>query len=602
MPSGFMTWTRSASFYRRLAPWAVVLLIGGLLVGVLPSALAQTGSTAADAIPIGTDGKFAGTDGPASSLWYKFNYIGNNQTVTATLTFEPADSTRLDVFFFTGDANNPSQTAAQSTLNTNVRTITYTDAGGVRVVFLKVENDHPDRSVSFVGALSPSSTVATPTPTSANSTTTPQVTPTSGPAAGNAATAILLTASNCAVTAAANTCEFSGTLSAGQAVWYRLYYGNPGADATVNISVAPSADSVDLNMYTGTDPANLGSSQQGGSQARTGNTISRHVNLPNPQFVFFSLGNNSSSVVAYGGSVNPFAAPPATSTPTAGATGTATPGGATLTPTPGPVQQAPALAHDARYFNDTHFRIDDDAIFAYFQARGLVQSFGFPVSRTFTFLGCSVQIFQRQIAQHCAGSQVQLMNVLDPEIFPYTRVNGSIFPAADETLKNSTPRVNDPNYATAILDFIRANAPDTNQGQPVNFGQTFVNSVTAQQANTSDPNIIGLLDLEIWGAPISQPAADPGNSNFIYQRFQRGIMHYTAGQGTRGILLADYVKQIMLGSTLPGGASNPNLPLDLAQQAQGSKYFGQYCPGGVRWLCRPSALPDSDLTFAFEQG
>ncbi|MCA1647661.1 MAG: hypothetical protein LC797_20100, partial [Chloroflexi bacterium] len=286
-------------------------------------------------------------------------------------------------------------------------------------------------------------------------------------------------------------------------------------------------------------------------------------------------------------------------TPTAGATGSPTAG---PTATPGPIQQAPTVGHDARFFNETRFRIDDDAIFAYFQARGMVQSFGFPVSRTFTFLGCSVQIFQRQIAQHCAANQVQLMNVLDPEIFPYTRVNGSIFPGPDDTLKNSTPRVSDPNYGSAILAFIRANAPDQSQGQPVNFGQTFLNSVTAQQANTSDPNIIGLLDLEIWGAPISQPAADPGNSNFIYQRFQRGIMHYTAGQGTRGILLADYVKQIMLGSTLPGGASNPNLPQDLAQQAQGSKYFGQYCPGGVRWLCRPNALPDSDLTFAFEQG
>ena len=102
------------------------------------------------------------------------------------------------------------------------------------------------------------------------------------------------------------------------------------------------------------------------------------------------------------------------------------------------------MAHDARYFNETRFRIDDDVIYSYFQARGMVQSFGFPVSRNFTFLGCTVQIFQRQIAQHCSGSQVQLMNVLDPEIFPYTRVNGSIFPGPDDTLKNSTPRVSDP--------------------------------------------------------------------------------------------------------------------------------------------------------------
>ena len=48
----------------------------------------------------------------------------------------------------------------QSTLNGNVRTITYTDQGGARVVFIKVENDHPDRSVSFVGALTPTSTIA----------------------------------------------------------------------------------------------------------------------------------------------------------------------------------------------------------------------------------------------------------------------------------------------------------------------------------------------------------------------------------------------------------------------------------------------------------
>jgi len=588
MPSGFMARTRSASFYRRLAPWAVVLLIGALLVGVLPSAQAQTGASAADAIPIGTDGKFAGTDAPSSSLWYKFNYIGGNQTVTATLTFEPADSTRLDIFFFTGDPSNPTQTSGMSTLNGNVRTITFTDPGGVRVVFVKVENDHPDRSVSFVGSIAPTTAIATPTPTSATNPATPQSTPTTGPVASNAANAITLVANNG---------EFSGTLSPGQAVWYRFYYANPGADATVSISIAPTADNADLNIYTGTDPTNLGPTQQGGSQVKNGNTISRHVNLPNPQFVFFSLGNNGSGVIAYGGTVNPFSPPPAT--PTAVATGSPT---AAPTATPGPVQQAPAMAHDARYFNETRFRIDDDAIYAYFQARGMVQSFGFPVSRNFTFLGCSVQIFQRQIAQHCSGAQVQLMNVLDPEIFPYTRVNGSIFPAPDDALKNSTPRVSDPDYGTAILKFVRDNAPDQFQGQPVNFGQTFVNSVSPQQANTSDPNIIGLLDLEIWGAPISRPAADPGNSNFIYQRFQRGIMHYTAGQGTRGILLADYVKQILFGPTLPGGQPNPNLPVDLAQQAQGSKYFSQYCPGGTRWLCRPAALPDSDLTFAFEQG
>jgi hypothetical protein len=578
--------TLSKSVVRRLAPWAVVLLVGGLLIGVLPAAQAQTGTSAADAFPVGADGRFAGTVGPSQSLWYKFNYVGGGNAATITLSFEPADSNRLDFFVFTGDPSNPQQSSATSTLSGNTRTLTFTDPGAARVVFIKVENDHPDRSVSFAGSVSSGSLAPTPTGTAG----TPQSTPTAGPVAANAGNAILLVTSG----------TFQGTLAQGQAVWYRFYYNNPGADTTVSIGVAPTADNADLNIYTGTDVTNLGPTQQGGSQTRNGNTISRHVNLANPQFVFFSLANNGSQVVAYSGSVSPFSAPPATATPTAGATGTTTPG---PTATPGPVQQAPVLAHDNRYFNETHFRIDDDAIFSFFQARGQVDTFGFPVSRTFNFLGCAVQVFQRQIAQRCGGgTQVQLMNVLDPEIFPYTRVNGSIFPAPDDTLKNNTPKVSDPNYSTAILTFVRNNAPDQFQGQPVNFGQTFFSSVSPQQANTSDPNILGLLDLEIWGAPISQPAPDPGNANFIYQRFQRGIMHFTAGQGTRGILLADYVKQILIGPTMPGGAPNPNLPADLAQQAQGSKFFGQYCPGGTRWLCRPNDLPDSDLTFAFEQG
>jgi hypothetical protein len=587
MRSDFFQRTASSSVVRRLSPWAVVLLLGALLLGIMPSAQAQTGANAAEAIPIGVDGRFAGTDAANSSLWYKFNYIGGGQTVSAVLTFEPPDSNRVDLFFFTGDPSNPSQFSSTSTLSNNVRTITYSDTGGPRVVFIKVENDHPDRSVSFVGALTPTSTLATPTATSAANPATPQSTPTAGPVANNAASAIVI---------AGNNGEFSGTLAPGQAVWYRAFYGNPGADMTISISVAPTADNADLNVYTGTDVTNLGPTQQGGSQSRNNNTISRHVNAPNSQFIFFSLADNGSNVIAYGGQVSPFTTPPPTVTPTPLATTTPV---ATATPV---VQQAPALAHDNRYYPQTHFRIDDDAIYSYFQARGAEVTFGFPVSRTFTFLGCPVQIFQRQVAQHCGGT-VQLMNVLDPEIFPYTRVNGSIFPAPDDVLKNATPRVSDANYGSAIVQFVRDNAPDQFMGQPVNFGQTFFNSVSPQQANTGDANLIGLFDLEIWGAPISKPAPDPSNSNFIYQRFQRGIMHYTAGQGTRGILLADYLKQIMIGSTLPAGAgSNPNLPQDLQQQAQGSKYFGQYCPGGTRWLCRPNDLSNSDLTFAFEQG
>ena len=74
--------------------------------------------------------------------------------------------------------------------------------------------------------------------------------------------------------------------------------------------------------------------------------------------------------------------------------------------------------------------------------------------------------------------------------------------------------------------------------------------------------------------------------------------HPTVGGGTitEPLLLADYLKQIIL------GPNAPSLPPDLQQQASGSRFYGQYCRGGTRWLCRPDALGGTDLTFAFEQG
>jgi hypothetical protein len=252
------------------------------------------------------------------------------------------------------------------------------------------------------------------------------------------------------------------------------------------------------------------------------------------------------------------------------------------------------VPHDERYFPETRFRIDNDAIWSYFQGRGQIDTFGFPVSRTFRLDGCEVQIFQRQVAQVCAGRPgAALLNLLDPEFFPYTRVNGSVFPGPDEALKNSTPKVSDPNYSTAILQFVRDNAPDTVEGQPVGFARVFFESISPRQAGTDNPGILGLFDLEVWGAPISRPQHDPSNANFIYQRFQRGVMHFTAGQGTRGILLADYLKAIL---------RDRDLPADLREQSQGSRFFAQYCPGAERWLCRPADMPGADLTFAFEPG
>jgi hypothetical protein len=79
------------------------------------------------------------------------------------------------------------------------------------------------------------------------------------------------------------------------------------------------------------------------------------------------------------------------------------------------------------------------------------------------------------------------------------------------------------------------------------------------------------------------------------QRFQRGVLRFVGSQRvTHGILLADYLKQLLRNS--------PELPADLRQQAQTSPYVARYCPGGLSWLCRPQDLPSTYLAFAFERG
>jgi hypothetical protein len=252
--------------------------------------------------------------------------------------------------------------------------------------------------------------------------------------------------------------------------------------------------------------------------------------------------------------------------------------------------KAPDVARDERYFSETGYRIDQDAIWSYFQARGRVPVFGFPVSRTFVLHGCQVQIFQRQVAQSCAGRGVALMNLLDPDIFPYDRINGSNLPTADPAMKAETPEINSPEYGIEIVQFVRGSAPDSFEGLAVAFGKTFFGLITAAIAGSDNP----LFNLEVWGAPISRPRRDPGNSNFVYQRFQRGVMHFDATSGrTQGLLLADYLKSVLRGRDMPG---------DLAQAARGSKYFNQYCASSPRSVCRPADLPATDLTFAFEPG
>src|SRR5579884_1276687 len=107
-----------------------------------------------------------------------------------------------------------------------------------------------------------------------------------------------------------------------------------------------------------------------------------------------------------------------------------------------------AQANDPRLFLQTGFRIDRDGFWDYFTHRGGATTFGYPVSRDFQCMGCPTPFFQRLVMQQCGNQGVSTLNLLDDGLLPYTRINGSTFPAADSAIKAATPPVSDPNYPT----------------------------------------------------------------------------------------------------------------------------------------------------------
>lgn len=246
------------------------------------------------------------------------------------------------------------------------------------------------------------------------------------------------------------------------------------------------------------------------------------------------------------------------------------------------------------YFPETGFVVDEPRFVDYFNRRGGVATFGFPISRTIRFQGVPTQFFQRIVIQLWPDGAVQPLNLLDPGLLPYTHINGSSFPAPNERLAALAPAPGQPGYNQEVLEFVRRNAPETFNGEPVHFFSTFNSTVTPEAAfgrSGGDANLLPLINLEIWGVPTSLPAQDPNNNNFIYQRFQRGIMHYDATcKCTQGLLLADYFKSLLTGE---------NLPNDLEAQASASPFLRQFAPDRPTSLRQPMALPGTDLTSAF---
>ncbi|MHB0869907.1 MAG: Vgb family protein [Chloroflexota bacterium] len=380
-------------------------------------------------------------------------------------------------------------------------------------------------------------------------------------------------------------------------VWFAEYDGNKIGMMT------PSGSFTEYNIPTaGARPTWIAVDRAGGvwyagsganSYGRVFNGTVTEYGLPTPNSTPFGiaidgngnvwLAEQSANKIARAAGAAPIAAPTPVPSPTA------TPPSVPA-PTPAPVP------HDNRYFSATGFRIDSDVFWDYFNRRGGINTFGYPVSRTFTFLGFDTQFFQRAIMQRGPDGAARTMNVLDTGLMPYTRINGSTFPAPDGAVTGAAPAPGTVDYDSRVQEFIKNHAPNYFDGLNVNFYQAFVNTVRMEDAfpqGGGNSSLLPLLNLELWGVPTSRPQRDPNNGNFVYLRFQRGIMHYDATNGfTQGLLLADYLKAIMTGSGLPS---------DLDVQARDSVFYHQYNSGKTNWVDRPDQLPGTNLAYAFER-
>jgi len=258
-----------------------------------------------------------------------------------------------------------------------------------------------------------------------------------------------------------------------------------------------------------------------------------------------------------------------------------------------PAVERASAQQDSRYFEETGFRIDNDRIWDYFSKRNGKRNFGLPTSRTFTFLGAPTQFFQRHILQ-VQGTSVRTLNLLDEGLLPYTTISGTTFPAVDPSVVEAAPKTGSANYTEDVASFLDKYAPNTWEGEPVTFGETFSSSVTLADAfpdGGGNAGLLMLLNLEIWGLPTSKPARDPGNNNFVFLRFQRGVMHYDAGcKCTQGLLLADALKAVI---------TNQNLPADLGAQAADSPLFNQYDPAIHNGPLHPGLPNGIELANAF---
>ncbi|HEY3060332.1 MAG TPA: hypothetical protein VGL99_15335 [Chloroflexota bacterium] len=245
------------------------------------------------------------------------------------------------------------------------------------------------------------------------------------------------------------------------------------------------------------------------------------------------------------------------------------------------------------YFAATGYRVLDPRLVDYFDQHGGVATFGYPVSNAFPLVGVKTQLFQRHALQVRADGRVHTLDLPDAAL-PITQLNGSRLPSPDPDLMATFPEAGTTDYLQVAADIALQNVRDEWNGVPINFWSSFVSSgACGQDASDGSCDTYARVAeaLGVWGLPNSQPAIDPNNPDFVFQRFQRGIMQHTRSTGvTEGVLLGDWFKRVLVGI---------DLPADVEEELAGSAFLRQFVRSAPLGLARPSQLPETSLIDAF---
>ena len=198
-------------------------------------------------------------------------------------------------------------------------------------------------------------------------------------------------------------------------------------------------------------------------------------------------------------------------------------------------QEQPA---DSRSFPDTGYAIANDAIWTYFNSRGGQATFGSPLSGEFTLADAQTQLFENAALQVQTDGSVAPLPLTQAGFLPFKGFDGLTVPVEDPAVSFVAPNPDQPNYAARLGAYLSA---------------------------TVSPRVASAYAADVWGLPTSNLKADPNNPNFVYQRFQNGILMADLSTGSVGPLaMGSYLKAVLTGQ---------NLPADLASEAASSTLY-----------------------------